>query len=214
MSDDTVDTNPSPEIEIIFRKSKRLVLRPLDESDAPLLAKWMNDPEVSVMLRAYLPVMKPEEVVWVQSLAKRSATNIVVMMVVDGVPIGTMGLHDIDHRHGTATTGAVIGEKAYQGKGYGVEAKMLLLEYAFNTLNLRKICSNVHEFNEFSEKYSLKCGYKKEGRRKDQHYSQGLYWDEIQLAVFRKDFMPLWDKFAEEHKGAILTKYFKKKPKK
>jgi len=208
MSDDTLDTGSKLETEIIFRKSARVTLRPLSVTDAPLLAKWMNDPEVSVNLRAYLPVTAQEEEEWVQSLTKRNSSNIVVMLVVDGVAIGTMGIHEIDYRHGTATTGAVIGEKAYQGKGYGVEAKILLLEYAFNTLNLRKVCSNVHEFNEFSVRYSLKCGYKVEGRRTAQHYSQGRYWDQIQLAVFREDFLPLWKEFAQEHKDFILTRSY------
>jgi RimJ/RimL family protein N-acetyltransferase len=96
----------------------------------------------------------------------------------------------------------MIGEKEYWGKGYGTEAKMLLLHYAFDTLNLRKICSSVISFNERSHKYSLKCGYKEEGRRKAQLFRDGKYWDEIQLAVFRKDWLLLWKKFQAEQKKA------------
>lgn len=198
----------------LFLRGPRVTLRSLELSDAPYSNKWMNDPLIRVNLRVFTPMQMAETEGYISGLAKRKDTDIVFMIMVGDVRIGTMGLHGIDYRHGTATTGAVIGEKEYQGKGYGVEAKMLLLEYAFNTLNLRKICSDVHEFNWCSESYSLKCGYKEEGRRKDQHYGQGQYWDEIQLAVFRDDFMPLWDAFAEKHKDVILTKYFKEKPKK
>lgn len=194
--------------QIVFRRSKRVILRPLIETDAPLLALWVNDPQVSVYVRAYLPVTVKEEVEWILSLSKRPENDIVVMIVVDGKPIGTMGIHGINHRHGTATTGALIGEKDYWGKGYGAEAKMLLLEYAFNTLNLRKVYSHVHEFNERSVNYSLKCGYEIEGRLKSHHYSQGKYWDQIQLAVFKDKFLPLWEKFETEHKDSILTRSF------
>ncbi len=126
------------------------------------------------------------------------------MLVVDGKPIGTMGIHAIDYRHRIATTGALIGESGYWGKGYGSEAKMLLLEYAFNTLNLRKICSEVIAFNERSTKYSLKCGYKIEGTKKLHHYAKGQYWDVIQLAVFREDWLPLWEAFCAEHEGKLI----------
>ncbi len=61
-----------------------------------------------------------------------------------------MGIHRINWKDRTATTGAVIGEKAYWDKGYGSEAKMLVLDYAFNMLNLRKICSQVLAFNKRS----------------------------------------------------------------
>jgi RimJ/RimL family protein N-acetyltransferase len=188
-------------------------LSPVDESYVPVITRWINDPEITVHLLIHEPKTKQAEAQYIASLATSKGSDCVLVILVDGKPIGMMGLHGIDYRNGTATTGALIGEKAYQGKGYGVEAKMLLLEYAFNTLNLRKVCSNVHEFNKYSVKYSKKCGYRIEGRRKDQHYSQGRYWDQIQMAVFREDFIPLWKKFAKKHKGKILTQSFKKKKK-
>ena len=45
----------------------------------------------------------------------------------------------------------MIGESEYWGRGLGTEAKMLLLDYAFNTLNLRRICSQVLAFNSLGE---------------------------------------------------------------
>lgn len=190
--------------EIIFRRGSRVVLRPLREDDAPMVTKWINDPRVTQFVMAYLPIMLEDELEWIKGLRSRKATNIVVMLVIDGKSIGTMGIHDIDHRHGIATTGALIGEPDCWGKGYGTEAKMLLLEYAFNTLNLRKICSEVIAFNERSVKYSLKCGYQIEGRKKLQHFVKGQYWDLIQLALFKEDWLPLWKVFYEEHKDRLM----------
>jgi RimJ/RimL family protein N-acetyltransferase len=182
-------------IEIFFRKGGRVVLRPLLINDYIILMKWINDPEVTQFLFAYLPIMEEDQKEWIESVRKQMSKQIVLMIVVDGVPIGTMGIHNIDHRQGTATTGALIGEKACWGKGYGTEAKMLLLEYAFNTLNLRKIYSEVIAFNKRSYNYSLSCGYKEEGCLKDHHFVKGKYWDKIILSVVKKDFKPLWKKF-------------------
>jgi len=183
---------------IVFLKGMQVMLRPLLKEDIPLLLKWINDPEVRQYLASYLPMMEADEEEWLEKLHTRKPMDIVLGIMVDGSLIGTIGLHTIDWRHRTATTGTLIGEKTCWGKGYGTEAKMLLLHYAFNTLNLRKICSSVLAFNERSLRYALKCGYAEEGRRREHHFRDGRYWDEILLAVFRDDWQPLWEEFAKE----------------
>ncbi len=182
----------------IFLKGKRVSLRPLLRSDVPFLLRWINNPEVYHYLSAYLPKMEADEEAWLDSLAKQKDTHIVLMILVEDVPIGTMGIHNINWKDRVATTGAMIGEKEYQGRGYGSEAKMILLNYAFNVLNLRKICSSVIEFNERSYRYNLKCGYTVEGRLREHVFKEGRYWDQILMAVFRDNWLPLWEKFKKE----------------
>ncbi len=179
---------------IVFLKGKRVVLRPLVKEDVSLLLLWINDPDVTQFLSIYLPMMEANENEWFNNLHKE-IQNLVLMIVVDEKPIGTMGIHNIDWKNRTANTGALIGEKDYWGKGYGTEAKMLMLNYAFNVLNLRKICSTVLAFNKRSHSYLLKCGYVEEGSRSKQYYINGQYWDEILMAVFKEDFLPLWRKY-------------------
>jgi RimJ/RimL family protein N-acetyltransferase len=192
-------------VVIIFRRSNRVVLRPLTLADVPSILIYMNDPAVVVNLTIHRPMSEAAQVNFIEGVNKSDSSDIVLALEVAGEFIGTMGLHGINNRHGLATTGTVLAPK-YQGQGYGYEAKMILLEYAFNTLNLRKICSNVHGFNEFSLKYAIKCGYKEEGRLRQHHYAMGAYHDRIQLAVFREDFMSLWVEFAKEHKDSLMTK--------
>lgn len=191
------DDNQPP--HIIFRKAGEVVLRPVLEKDLPFVTAWINDPEVTQYLAAHMPMMEAEERRWFENLPSRKPHDIVVAIEVDGVFIGTMGLHGIDFKHRRATTGALIGNKAYWGKGYGSEAKMLLLDYAFNELGLHKICSSVIAFNERSIRYSLKCGYQEEARLRSHHFAKGKYWDEVRLAVFQKDWKPLWREFKKKH---------------
>lgn len=181
--------------EVIFLKSKRVVLRPIERADVPKFLVWINDPEVTQYIATLFPKMEADENEWFEGLHKRQPDDIVLGIVVDGKLIGNMGIHHINWINGTATTGAIIGDKEYWGKGYGSEAKMLLLHYLFHTLNLRKISSSVIAYNDRSYAYSMKCGYKEEGRRKAQLYRKGQYWDEILLAVFRKDWEPAWERF-------------------
>lgn len=106
-----------------------------------------------------------------------------------------MGLHQINWKDRIATTGALIGEKEYWSKGYGTDAKMILLDHAFNTLNLHKICSAVIAYNKRSLDYSLHCGYKIEGTRREHFFRKGKYWDFIELGLLKKEWLPIWRKY-------------------
>lgn len=186
----------SDELKVVFLKGKKTVLRPVMKSDLPMITQWINDPEVRRFLNAYLPQNEKDEENWLDAHSKNKTTGVVLLIeTLEGRPIGVMGIHNINWRDRVSTTGAFIGEKDLWGQGYGSDAKIALLNYAFNTLNLRKICSSVISFNQRSLHYSLKCGYKEEGVFKEHIFRDGKYWDSIQLAIFREDFEPVWEKY-------------------
>lgn len=182
---------------IVFRQGKKVYLRPILKEDLELLVRWINDPEVTQFLKVVMPMSPEEEWEWFEGLRKRKPRDVVfgIALTKTNELIGNTGLHRIDSVNRTATTGTLIGRKDLWGQGYGTEAKMLLLDYAFNTLNLRKICSQVHSSNPRSQRCQEKCGYKVEGRFKDHIFRNGEYVDLVQLAVFRDDFLPLWERY-------------------
>lgn len=180
---------------VVFLEGKKVVLRPPSKSDLPLLLRWVNDPEIRGFVNQDFPTTESDEEAWLSSNSKKNQSNIVFVIVAEGKPIGVMGLHRINWRDGTATSGAMIGDKDCQNKGYGKEAKLLLLNYAFNTLNLRKICSQVLATNHRSIAYNRACGYKVEGVLKKHVFRHGWHQDLVELAVFRKDFFPIWRRY-------------------
>jgi RimJ/RimL family protein N-acetyltransferase len=187
------------EDRIVFLKGRKTVLRPLMKADAPSLARWMNDEEVRQYVSNYLPKAVPFEEEWIASLDGKAQSDIVLAIEThEGTLIGTMGLHRINWKDRTAKSGAMIGEKKFWNQGYGQDAKMQLLHYAFDTLNLRKICSEALAYNKRSIGHNLACGYKQEGVKKKQTYIDGHYHDHILLAVFRKDWLPYWKKYCNK----------------
>jgi RimJ/RimL family protein N-acetyltransferase len=184
---------------VVFLKGKQVTLRPIEKEDLATFARWINDPEIRDYIKSFVPMTAADEEEWFASLGKRKPNNISLAMVTsDGVLIGNIALHNINWRSRIATTGTLIGEKEYWSKGLGTEAKILLLHYAFDSLNLRKICSQVIAYNTRSQRYSEKCGYKPDGILKDHVFRRGEYWDLINLAVFREDFDPIWEKYQKE----------------
>ncbi len=183
------------EKRVIFLKGKKVVLRPLcKETDLDSIYRWINDPEVNKYVEGYLPMTKEAEAEWIEKVSKNKDI-ILAIETFGGRHIGSMGLHNIKWKDRIATTGAMIGEKDCWGKGYGTDAKMILLNYAFNTLNLRKIFSSVFSFNKRSIAYSLKCGYEVEGLLKRQRFVNGRYYDEVLLGVFKKKWQSLWREY-------------------
>lgn len=183
-------------LPVVFLKGQNVNLRPLQKEDIPAITRWINDPEVRDFIKANWPMTLADEENWFADLSKKKPNDLVLAIVTsEGKHIGHMGLHRIDWRGRVATTGAVIGEKECWGKGFGTEAKTLLLHHAFRSMNLRKICSSVIAYNKRSLHYSLKCGYKVEGSLKAHVFRRGRYWDLTQLAVFWPDFRPVWQKY-------------------
>jgi RimJ/RimL family protein N-acetyltransferase len=188
--------------KLVFLKGKKTILRPLRKAtDFEPCLRWINDPQVNQYLLVYFPVTEKKEEEWFDRIANNPNEIVLGIETLDGKLIGNMALVHINAKDRTASTGALIGEKEYRGKGYGTDAKMALLDYAFNTLNLRKINSSVYAFNKRSVKYNLKCGYKIEGVRKKQIFRNGKYHDEILIAVSKENWLPIWKKYRKNRLG-------------
>jgi RimJ/RimL family protein N-acetyltransferase len=188
------------EQRVIFLRGQIVNLRPLAKADVPQLTLWINDPDIRQFIVNIFPQTEKNEEDWFNRLGSDESNIILGIETLDGTLIGTMGLHRIDWINRTATTGALIGNKEYWGRGFGTDAKMALLEYAFNTLNLRKICSEAYAFNKRSVHYSLHCGYKIEGKKRKQVFKNGKYWDVIQLGLFKEEWEPIWKRYNKNGK--------------
>ena len=77
--------------------------------------------------------------------------------------IGRNELDFLDMVHRSAETGTELFKPEHRGKGYGTEAKHLLLSYAFDVLNLHMVWSTVWEENPRSRAALLKQGYRTAG---------------------------------------------------
>lgn len=174
----------------IFRKGSKIILRPIEKSDVPKLVEWVNDEETTRYLSIYLPMNTFDEENWVENLSKNKSTDIVfgIESLKEKTLIGNIGLHGINFVARKANLGIFIGEEEYRGKGYGTEAIKKVIEYAFFTVNLRKITLSVLSFNERAKKCYKKCGFQVEGVFKEGFFKEGEYVDEIFMSVFRKDW--------------------------
>ncbi len=186
-----------------------LCVRPeVDEETflASLLA--INDPMSRIYLSAEgKPQTAQEQREWWVKPTKQN--DLQFFLWHDERYIGGMGVHHISERHGTATTGTFIWFPEYRGKGIATRAKLVLLEYLFDTYNLRQIYSEVIEYNVRSTGYSAKCGYKPVARIPRQFRFGEEYADKIVLCAERETWLPYFRQFKQEcegHPEAYLTR--------
>jgi RimJ/RimL family protein N-acetyltransferase len=186
-----------------FRQGVLVALRPLERSDVLSLKKWINDPETTQFLMQSYPMTEKNEEDWLESLSKKKDDVVLgIVTLEDERLIGTVGLHRIDHIHGTAITGTIIGEEECRSKGYGTEAKMLLLDYAFNQLNLHAIRSEVIVYNGRSLAYGKKCGYEEVGRLPEWIHRNGARHNVVMLVVTATRWRPLWEEYLKTRKSS------------
>jgi RimJ/RimL family protein N-acetyltransferase len=190
---------PDEKSRVIFLEGRKVNLRPFSKEDVHSITRWINDPKVRGFISSTFPQTEKQEEDWINKLGSDDKNIVLGIETKDGKLIGIMGIHGINWIYRTCTTGAIIGEKDYWNKGYGTDAKMHLLNYIFNALNLHKVCSSVLSYNKRSLQYSLHCGYKIEGRRK-KHVFKSRYWDLIELGLFKKDWLPIWKKYQKTGK--------------
>ena len=172
--------------KVVFLAGNNINLRPLLKSDAGKLSRWINDPEVTQYLSVYLPMYEKEEIDWIENLSKRKPNDIVLgIETIAGILIGTIGLHGTNWKDRATNLGISIGEKKYWGKCCGTEAISLIIGYAFETLNLHKVCLSVFGHNERAIRCYKRCGFKTEGCRKKQIFKNCRYADENLMAVFK-----------------------------
>lgn len=166
-----------------FLKGDKICLRPISMEDVPLLAKWVNDEEVTHYM---FTGQKPQNHTQVaEGLKKDLEGNNVIFLVMENKPIGYAGLYDINPIARKAEFRVLIGEKDYWGKGYGTEVIKMITHYGFDRLNLNRIYLGYTADNKAAGKCYEKAGYQYEGTLKEDIYRNSRYYDSIRMAILK-----------------------------
>ena len=171
---------------------ERIRLRAAERGDLPRFVAWLNDPEVIEGLLLHLPMSMAEEEGWFENMLKRPASEHPLVIEVrqgeDYRPIGNIGLHNIDWRCRSAEVGIFIGEKSLWSQGYGADAMRLMLQHAFETLNLNRVMLDVYENNPRAVHSYEKAGFVLEGRKRQGMYKHGKYIDILMMSMLREEW--------------------------
>lgn len=180
--------DPQPIVNIVGEK---IALGPLSRDVLPAITRWINDFRALRTLGAVKPgpsTFENEEEWYASATSGKSGITFLIRERSSNVPIGTTAFHAIDFRNRATTFGILIGEHTARGQGYGTEAAILMLDYAFSVLGLHSVSLSVAEFNLAGRRAYEKAGFRECGRLRERRWLAGKLWDEIHMDCLATEF--------------------------
>lgn len=152
-------------------ETERLVLRPWLETDAEIMYRYANDPDIGPVA-GWPPHTSVENSLEIIRTVFAAPETYAVVLKDTGEPVGSCGimfsdgLHSAEMKQGEAEIGYWIG-KLYWGQGLIPEAVKALLARCFNDLHLDAVWCGYYEGNTKSKRVCEKSGFKFHHTNKD-----------------------------------------------
>ena len=166
---------------------EHVILRAFEREDAERCYRWMNDPNIVRTLKSRYPIAFQNEIEWLDRAMHASATerHFAIERKDDRSHVGNASIHDIDWVSRTGGFGLFIGEPSAWNRGFGTDAIVTLVRFAFDEMNLHKLRINVFDYNDRAKHILETHGFVQEGRLAREFYREGTYHDIVILSIFR-----------------------------
>lgn len=161
-------------------------IRPIQLSDAKLILEWRNTDAVRLNMYNHEIISLNSHMNWFNSMLTNESCRYFIYER-NGRPLGVLSFSDIDRKNKKAFWAFYSG--ATDVRGIGSEMEQLALEYAFNELDLNKLCCEVLDFNTSVINFHRKFGFKVEGIKKQDYFRDGKFYDIYQLALLKNDYL-------------------------
>jgi RimJ/RimL family protein N-acetyltransferase len=166
-------------------RGREVLLRPVEESDYPLIHRWMNHPEVWRNMDYEVPFSLLDVKEDIERSRKEGHP---FTILVGDRPIGRIGLNQFRRRDRICSLYMYIGEPDYLGRGHAQDATMTLLAYAFDRWDLNQVeLWSLADNNRAIGMYE-RCGFVQEGRLRDRSFKEGHWVDHVVMSVNREEF--------------------------
>jgi len=173
----------------LFISGKKIYLRSYQPGDEVMIARLENHPDPRATLFYALPTtVEQQRQKMERLLADPGAIVLTICAKESGEAVGQTSLLRIDWIGRMAIFYIGIADKSNWSKGYGSEATQLMLEYAFDTLNLNRVQLHVAVENEAAVSVYKRCGFSIEGTLREAMYHRGRHCDFYVMGVLRREW--------------------------
>ncbi|MDB9453402.1 UDP-4-amino-4,6-dideoxy-N-acetyl-beta-L-altrosamine N-acetyltransferase [Dolichospermum circinale] len=162
-------------------------LRPLQKSDLEMVLSWRNSERVRANLYTDHIISLEEHQAWFKKIKDEPTVDYLICEF-QNHPIGLVNFTNIDKNNNKCYWGFYLGETATP-LGSGGALSFISMEYIFEIVDFRKVCSEVLSFNNKSLKLHKRLSFQEEGCFKKHIYKNLEYQDVICLALFQEDWL-------------------------
>ncbi len=139
---------------------------------------WLNDKEVCRYNSHDGGYTQENAISFINSLKDDKSKEVyAIYYKADDIHVGNVSLQQINMQNRSAEMAFLLGEKTYWNKGIGYAAAKLLLQRAFDSLNLHRVYMGTSSLNIAMQKLAEKLGFEQEGCLKDAQYKNGKFND-------------------------------------
>lgn len=174
-------------------ETKNLIIRESVFDDCSYFADWETNPEVTEFFsidedRNY------EEIVteFIENKLDDSKKQLTIMKKPNDIPIGRIYLSRVDrHCDSLDITRIYIADSNLRNQGYGKEALLAILEYAFINLHMERVTIDFFVKNKAAEHLYDKLGFRTEGILRNAIKKNGRYFDLHLKSMIRAEYLGL-----------------------
>lgn len=163
----------------------KITLRPFEEKDIGNKVKWINDPENNTYLHYNIPLNYEDTLSWYRN-HKNDTNRHDMIMEYDGVPVGVIGIINIDKKKGEYYI--TLGDNNYRRKGISYEATNQIITKAFKEFGVEKIWLCVDAENVPARRLYEKVGFKLEGTLRKDIYFKGKMIDRCMYGIIKEEW--------------------------
>jgi RimJ/RimL family protein N-acetyltransferase len=173
-------------------EGRRVLLRTVEDGDYPLIHRWMNHPEIWRYMDYEMPMSLADVA---QDVERSRREGQPYTILVDGRPIGRIGLNQFRSRDRICSLYMYIGEPSFWGLGFARDAVMTLLVYAFDRWDLHQVeLWTLADNNRAIDAYA-RCGFVQEARLRDRSWKGGRWVDHVFMSINRDEFATAWERW-------------------
>ena len=180
----------------LFRGQLVRFTREEPEIHAKAEARWQRDSELHRLADSGPAQLSSEKSIkdWLEKQTedgfKPERYGFSVRTLAEDKFIGFLGLW-LDLIHSEAWVGLGIGERDFWSKGYGTDMMKLCMQYVFRELGLQRLSLGLHEYNPRALRSYEKCGFRPEGRTRQDLLREGRRYDSLWMGILREEWLEM-----------------------
>jgi RimJ/RimL family protein N-acetyltransferase len=166
------------------------------ETRARAELRWQRDSEFRRLADSDPVFLSSEKAIkdWIDRQAdggfKPERYSFAVRTLAEDTLIGFLGLW-LNLIHREAFVGLGIGERAFWSKGYGTDIMKLCQQYVFSELGMERLSLGLFEYNPRALRSYEKCGFRLEGRTRQDTLREGKRYDSLWMGILRNEWLQM-----------------------
>ena len=178
-------------------RGDKVRLTAVTSADVAVITRWWGDPDFMRLYNTAPAMPRNDDQVSRRFDIGRTSDNAFLFAIRrsdavgdndDDDLLGLVELDGMDWVHRTTSISIGIGQACHRGQGYGREAMQLALAFAFDELNLYRVCLTVFSYNEQAIALYEGLGFVREGAYREHLERDGRRYDMLLYGLLRPEW--------------------------